>query len=199
MVLVLVMISGSAAPVVGQEPPGAGLRPRYRPPVDARVSDPFRAPSERWSAGNRGIEYATTPGQVVRAIGPGVVTFAGPVAGALHVTLRHPDGLRSSYSFVAAVRVGNGEVVQAGDVVAVAGERFHLGVRRGEVYLDPSTLWGRPVGGGRAHLVPDPPPDGPVERASPTAPPARPGPTVRQGPRAFGQVAGAVLASLIPW
>ena len=33
----------------------------YRPPVDAPVVDPFRPPAERWSAGNRGVEYATDP------------------------------------------------------------------------------------------------------------------------------------------
>ena len=83
-----------------------------------------------------------------------MVTFAGPVAGSLHVTVRHPDGLRSTYSFVAVVRVRAGEAVAAGDVVAVAGDRFHLGVRRGDTYIDPASLWGRPVAGGRVALVP---------------------------------------------
>ncbi|MBX3314861.1 MAG: peptidoglycan DD-metalloendopeptidase family protein [Actinobacteria bacterium] len=189
---------GPVGPAAAQDGAGsaadAGVRPRYRPPVDAQVSDPFRAPTEPWAPGNRGIEYATTPGQMVRAIGPGVVTFAGPVAGALHVTVRHPDGLRSSYSFVAAVRVGAGDVVDAGAVVAVAGERFHLGVRRGETYLDPSTLWGGAVGGGRAHLVPDPGPDG--GGTDPIGP--GPDPTGVAG-ATFGQVARSILATVGPW
>ncbi|MEO6987973.1 MAG: M23 family metallopeptidase [Aquihabitans sp.] len=126
----------------------------YRPPLDAPVVDPFRPPAAPWLPGNRGLEYAPTSGMSVRAIGPGVVTFAGPVAGSLHITVRHPDGLRSSYSYVAAIRVRPGDAVAAGDTVAVAADRLHLGVRRGDTYLDPASLWGRRVVGGRASLVP---------------------------------------------
>lgn len=126
----------------------------YRPPVRAPVSDPFRPPPQPWLPGNRGLEYRTVPGTLVRAIGPGRVSFAGPVAGALYVTVSHPDGLRSSYSWLAAVRVGRGAPVRAGAVVGVAADRLHLGVRRGRRYLDPASLWGCLVAGGRVHLVP---------------------------------------------
>lgn len=146
--------SPTAAPATASTPRrGPGNRV-YAPPVDAPVSDPFRPPPEPWMAGNRGIEYATVPGTPVRAIGPGAVVFAGPVAGSLHVTILHPDGLRSSYSFLAAIRVHRGQRVRGGAVVGVAGERFHVGVRRGRTYLDPASLWGRPVRGGRVLLVP---------------------------------------------
>ena len=40
-------------------------------------------------------------------------------------------------------------------VVGTARDRFHLGVRRGDTYLDPARLWGCRVGGGRVILVPD--------------------------------------------
>lgn len=126
----------------------------YRPPVDAAVIDPFRPPSVPWGPGNRGLEYATAPGTSVRAIGPGVVTFAGPVAGSLHVTVAHPDGLRSSYSGVAAIRVVQGESVDGGQPVAVSAEGLHLGVRRGERYVDPAGLWGLGVESGPVVLVP---------------------------------------------
>ncbi|CAN5802543.1 hypothetical protein BH10ACT1_BH10ACT1_31850 [soil metagenome] len=142
-------VAGSASRVSGAPGPRT-----YRPPVVAPVVDPFRPPPQPWLPGNRGIEYATVAGSLVRAIGPGRVTFAGPVAGALFVTVTHPDGLRSSYSFLAAVRVAEGRVVAAGEVVAVAGPRLHLGVRRGDAYLDPASLWGRTVGGGQVVLVP---------------------------------------------
>jgi murein DD-endopeptidase MepM/ murein hydrolase activator NlpD len=133
--------SGAAAATlsVGQVPDAR----TYRPPVDAPVIDPFRPPAQPWLPGNRGLEYAIPPGTLVRAIGPGVVSFAGPVAGSLHVTVTHPDGLRSSYSFLAAVRTVVGATVAAGDVVGVAAARLHLGVRRGDRYLDPASLWGR--------------------------------------------------------
>lgn len=190
-----------AASSLGQVPD-----PRtYRPPVDAPVIDPFRPPPQPWLPGNRGLEYATAPGTVVRAIGPGVVSFAGPVAGSLHVTVTHPDGLRSSYSFLAAVRATVGTTVAAGDVVGLAADRLHLGVRRGDRYLDPASLWGRRVSGGRVVLVPldgggsgvgprgdpaglPPPPSGP------TGPSGRL-PTSDGGPRAAAEL-GATLAEL---
>lgn len=135
---------------------GAQADPRvYAPPVDAPVIDPFRPPARPWLPGNRGLEYATVPGAQVRAIGPGTVVFAGPVAGQRYVTVAHPDGLRSSYSYLAVVRVGVGDPVGAGDVVGIAADRFHIGVRRGDTYLDPASLWGQRVSGGRVRLVPN--------------------------------------------
>lgn len=125
----------------------------YDPPVDAPVTDPFRPPPMPWLPGNRGIEYATEPGTPVRAAADGVVTFAGAVAGSLHVTVRHPDGVRTSYSFLASIAVRAGAVVPRGAVVGRAGARLHVGARRGELYIDPASLWGA-QGPPRARLVP---------------------------------------------
>ncbi len=133
----------------------------YRPPTDAPVLDPFRPPPQPWLPGNRGIEYATAVGEPIAAIGPGRVTFAGPVAGRLVVTVEHPDGLRSSYTDLAELAVQRGERVAGGQVVGQSQERFHLGVRRGDTYLDPARLWGTRVGGGRVVLVPEPARGGP--------------------------------------
>ena len=113
----------------------------YAPPVAAPVIDPFRPPPQPWLPGNRGIEYATTPGTSVRAAGRGRVSFAGPVAGALHVTVAHPDGIRTSYSFLATVTVRAGADVVRGQVVGTAGGRLHVGARRGDTYIDPASLW----------------------------------------------------------
>lgn len=126
------------APVAGTGSPP----PRYSPPVDAPVIDPFRPPPHRYGPGNRGLSYGVAPLTPVRAIGDGEVIFAGPVAGTLHVTIRHPDGLRSSSSYLAAIAVGVGQRVRRGDVVGWTSDVFHLGVRRpdGE-YLDPALLW----------------------------------------------------------
>ena len=125
----------------------------YRPPTDAPVLDPFRPPPEPWLAGNRGIEYATPAGAPVQAIGPGRVAFAGQVAGRLVVTVNHPDGLRSSYTGFGAITTRRNAVVRSGDVVGTAGGPFHLGVRRGDTYLDPALLWGAAPGAGRVFLV----------------------------------------------
>jgi murein DD-endopeptidase MepM/ murein hydrolase activator NlpD len=108
----------------------------------------------------------------VKAIGPGVVSFAGPVAGRIVATIRHPGGLRSSYTGLAGLAVRRGDRVDGGQIVGLAAGPLHLGVRRGDRYLDPASLFGRPVGGGRAILVPDrapgrPPPHAPVGRRRP--------------------------------
>jgi murein DD-endopeptidase MepM/ murein hydrolase activator NlpD len=122
----------------------------YRPPVDAPVLDPFREPAGPYGPGNRGLEYGTTPGGPARAIGDGVVAFAGQVAGRLVLSVVHPDGLRSSLTGLAEVTVGVGTVVAAGDPVGRTGPRLHLGVRRNGRYIDPATLFG---GGPPRHAV----------------------------------------------
>jgi hypothetical protein len=128
----------------------------YRPPVAAPVRDPFRAPATPYGPGNRGIEYDTRPGDVVRAAADGQVTFAGPVGASLHVTVAHADGVRTSYSQLHRVDVRAGQAVRRGDPVGRAGEVFHLGARRGGAYLDPATLFGPPArgGAGRGELLP---------------------------------------------
>ncbi len=112
--------------------------PVMRPPVDAPVSDPFRMPENSYGPGNRGIEYDTDPGQVVRAAAAGVVQFAGAVAGALHVTVDHGNGLRSSYSYLQRISVRQGASVVRGSVIGITGERLHFGVRRNDDYHDPA-------------------------------------------------------------
>src|SRR5690348_15131411 len=86
-------------------PPSAAAVPpsrvSYVPPVDAPVVDPFRPPITPYGPGNRGLDYGTQPGDPVRASAEGEVIFAGQVGGTLHVTIRHADGLRTSYSFLA--------------------------------------------------------------------------------------------------
>jgi Peptidase family M23/Putative serine esterase (DUF676) len=118
--------------------------PTYRPPVSAPIADPFRPPAGPYGAGNRGLEYDTEPGDPVWASADGTVVFAGPVAGTLHVTVRHADGVRTSYSFLAVIDVVLGQRVRAGDRVAIAGDRLHFGARSGDVYFDPASLF---VGG----------------------------------------------------
>ena len=143
----------------------AGAAVVYRPPVDAPVVDAYFLPDGPYGAGNRGLEYATVPGTPVRAIGEGVVVFAGPVAGNRAVTVLHPDGLRSSYSYLAEIVVMAGDHVTIGETVGLAGERLHLGVRSGGTYLDPAVLFtttgvrlvpveGDPYGSGYGNVSP---------------------------------------------
>ena len=123
----------------------------YQPPSDGVVVDPFRPPAHPGAPGNRGLEYATRPGSAVRAAAAGAVTFAGRVAAALHVTVAHADGVRTSYSFLAGVAVRAGQAVEAGHVLGTAGTSFHFGARIGEAYVDPAVLLGT---AGPVRLVP---------------------------------------------
>ncbi|MFZ4516806.1 MAG: murein hydrolase activator EnvC family protein [Microthrixaceae bacterium] len=103
--------------------------------------DPFREPAGPYGPGNRGLEYATFPGDEVTAIGPGMVAFAGRVAGRSVVAVVHPDGLRSTYTGLATTSVAVGDVVEAGTPLGRTAASFHLGVRRGRRYLDPAALF----------------------------------------------------------
>lgn len=155
--------AASAAAAVGRPVRGGPVDPgnpkrtgavTYRPPVNAPVLDPFRPPLTPYGPGNRGIDYATVAGTPVLVAADGLVVFAGPVAGGLHVTVLHGDGVRTTYSYLAAIRVPEGQVVRSGDVVGLAAATLHVGARRGDTYIDPATLWGRPVGPPAVHLVP---------------------------------------------
>lgn len=126
----------------------------YSPPTDAVVVDGFREPAGPYGPGNRGLEYAMVAHSPVRAAGDGEVVFAGSVAGSLHLTVAHPDGLRTSYSFLTTLEVGRGAQVQRGDVVGTSGEQLHFGVRDSSGrYLDPTSLFGG-TARRRARLVP---------------------------------------------
>jgi murein DD-endopeptidase MepM/ murein hydrolase activator NlpD len=125
----------------------------YQPPVAAPIAQRFDAPACRWCPGNRGVDYATRPGEPVRAAATGRVVFAGLVAGRRWVTIAHRDGLRSSYGPLAAIAVRAGGGVAAGQAVGRAAGRLHFGVRRGDEYVDPETVLG-PALRLRPRLVP---------------------------------------------
>jgi hypothetical protein len=121
--------------------PDPGTHVEYHPPSDAAIVDHFRPPPHLWDAGNRGIDYGTEPGAAVAAAADGRVVFAGQVGGALHVTVEHTDGLRTSYSFLDTITVRAGDRVRGGDVIGIAGGPFHFGVRTPDgAYLDPEAV-----------------------------------------------------------
>jgi murein DD-endopeptidase MepM/ murein hydrolase activator NlpD len=156
--------TSSAAP--GGQPDAASptaSSPAWVPPLDRApdalgVLAPFDPPLHDWLPGHRGVDLAARAGELVRSPAPGVVTFAGPVAGRDVVVVTHDDGLRTSLEPVTATaargtRVSAGSTVGAvqgaGDAGAVAshctGTCLHWGVRRGERYVDPlALLGGRP-------------------------------------------------------
>ncbi|WP_329108355.1 M23 family metallopeptidase [Micromonospora sp. NBC_01699] len=113
-----------------------------------RVARRFDPPPLPWQPGHRGVDLEGEAGASVRAAGPGVVLYAGRVAGTPVVSVSHVDGLRTTYQPVEpAVRVG--DRIAAGDPIGtllpghpgcLAGVCLHWGLRRAEHYLDPLAL-----------------------------------------------------------
>ena len=134
--IVVCVLAGLTGPASAQSPQV------LRPPVDAEVSDPFRAPSAGFGPGNRGLEYATEPGVAVVAAAPGLVVFAGPVAGRVWLTIDHGAGLRTTYGPLAGLRVVPGDVVRRGTTLARTTGPLHFGARLEGVYVDPASLVG---------------------------------------------------------
>lgn len=160
--MVLVMFAAAASPANAAPLPAPG---RWTRPVPGSVVRPFRAPAHPYGPGHRGVDLAAPRGEVVRTAGPGVVTFAGTVAGVNHVVIAHGGGLRTGYSLLASINVEAGQAVTAGMPVGTAGGEpvdgdghppgvLHFSLRRGERYLDPMALF-RPVDlAAIVHLVP---------------------------------------------
>jgi len=133
-------------------------------PVDGALVRPFAAPSGPYAAGHRGADLAAAPGAPVRAAGDGVVVFAGTIAGSWHVTVLHDHGLRTSYSFLTSVAVREGATVTRGDVVGLAGGSdpdsghdgsvLHFGLRVGDQYVDPMSLFAPVDLAAVVHLAP---------------------------------------------
>jgi hypothetical protein len=131
--------------------PAAGASSEWQMPVDGTVVRPFAEPSSAYAPGHRGADFGVPAGTAVHAAGAGTVSFAGDVAGALHVVVAHRNGLRTSYSFLADVMVTVGDSVTAGTVVGHSGgadpdsghgpDTFHFGLRIGERYVDPLLLF----------------------------------------------------------
>ena len=138
----------------------------FDPPVAAPIAERFREPSCPYCAGRRGVTFATRPGDTVRAVAAGVVTYSGRVAGTNYLVVAHDDGMLATYGRFARTWLIVGERVRARQAVATTGSSpLHFGLRRGGRYIDPEPLIGRrrfPV-----RLVPD---DGTSRRA-----PAGPG------------------------
>ena len=109
-------------------------------------------PTSPGCAGHRGVDLAAGAFSLVRAAGPGVVAFAGPLAGRGVVSVEHPDGLRTTYEPVDAP-VAVGDQVGVGDVLGPAraahrplhaGPACTGGCADGDTYLDPLSLVDRP-------------------------------------------------------
>ncbi len=113
-------------PAAVADPGGAGdwsaPSPATAPPAVLR---PFEPPPAPWSAGHRGVDWASPDG-VVLAPGSGSIRFAGPVAGRSVVTVAHPDGMLSSLEPVElAPGLAVGDRVTAGEPIGSVQEGVH--------------------------------------------------------------------------
>ena len=153
--LLLVLLLATVVASVAVPSPASGaptdstVPSAWARPVPGAVARPFVAPRAIYGPGHRGVDFIAPPGTAVVAGYAGVVSFAGMVAGSLHVVIDHGDGLRTSSSFLARIDVHRGDRVVRGQVIGVAGGIgpehaagvFHFGLRVGETYVDPMKLF----------------------------------------------------------
>lgn len=128
-------------------------RLHYRSPTAEsrpRVIRPFEKPTQRWSAGHRGVDLAVPVNdRRVYAPAPGKVVFSGTVVNRKVLVIAHPDGRRSTFEPMdEALPVGT--TVAAGEVIGtIAGAADGNSERP---YRRCSTLclyWGVRQGGAR--------------------------------------------------
>lgn len=149
LVLAITLLVPSAAvagPRAGDDSAGA----RWTWPLGrAGIERDFVPPATKYGRGHRGVDLPGTPGEPVRAVAAGTVTFVGDVAGVPVVTVSHGRE-RSTYQPVAG-DVLLGDAVAAGEPIGTlqpghagcgAPACLHLGRLEGETYLDPTELLG---------------------------------------------------------
>ncbi|MGH2556058.1 MAG: M23 family metallopeptidase [Actinomycetota bacterium] len=105
--------AGSSPPVPRQVPDYG----TYSWPLHGPVIRGFEAPPTPYEAGHRGIDIAAPFGTDVGASREGIVAFAGWVAGSLFVSIDHPDGVRTTYSWLSEALVTKGQAVQRKQLV----------------------------------------------------------------------------------
>ncbi|ODT41561.1 MAG: peptidase M23 [Microbacterium sp. SCN 70-200] len=136
----------------------AGVGSAWQWPIaPPRIVAPFVAPAHEYGPGHRGIDLAAPEGSDVHSPAPGVVAFAGSVAGRGVITVDHGDGLVSTFEPVVP-GLAIGTVVDAGAVVGTVAsgghtpaDAVHFGVREYGEYINPMLLLG---GIERAVLLP---------------------------------------------
>ena len=126
--------------------PGETTRPSepcWTVPVASAISDGFRPPACRWCPGNRGIEFASTPGEVILAPLSGRVAFDGEVARKRYLTISVIVGGSTLNVTLGGLDPATpvrqrGSPVARSEVLGAADGPVHLGVRIGAEYVDPS-------------------------------------------------------------
>jgi murein DD-endopeptidase MepM/ murein hydrolase activator NlpD len=134
----------------------------YEWPVNGPVIRPFDAPPDPYAPGHRGIDVGAPFGTTIVAPKEGIVAFAGWVGGSLYISIDHPDGVRTTYSWLSSSTVSKGDPVGTGDPIGATGRghadvptpHLHFGARVGSTYIDPMLLLERGSVVGLIHLAP---------------------------------------------
>jgi len=156
LLLLIVLVGLFAAPPPSAD--AAGDERRW--PVSGPVVRAFDPPDQPWLSGHRGIDIAAPAGSPVLAAADGTVSWVGSIAGVPSLSITHAGGVRTTYQPVTA-RVATGASVAAGTVVGVlraghaATDCLHLGLLRGDAYLDPLAWLGGQATAGPIRLLPD--------------------------------------------
>jgi murein DD-endopeptidase MepM/ murein hydrolase activator NlpD len=154
----------TVAAAVSQAPtePSGPAYGTYAWPVEGPVIRGFDPPETPYGSGHRGIDIAAPLGSTVRAAHDGIVAFAGTIGGARYVSIDHPDGVRTTYSWLGEDRVGRGDVVAREEAIGTSGSghpggdrpHLHFGARIGDRYIDPMLLLERGTLVGLVRLAP---------------------------------------------
>ncbi|MCU1571129.1 MAG: peptidase [Naasia sp.] len=153
----------SAAGATAVPPDAAAVRgapPEWTWPIEVPrpILRGYSGPATRYASGHRGIDIAAPVGSAVHSPADGIVSFAGTVVDRPVLSIRHGDGLVSSFEPISA-GAAVGTSVVAGQVVGTVAPSsghcppgcVHFGVRRDGEYLSPLMLLG---GVPRAILLP---------------------------------------------
>jgi murein DD-endopeptidase MepM/ murein hydrolase activator NlpD len=137
--------------VFGRVEPEREWSGRFRPPVNARISDVFgtrRTFNGKVQSMHQGLDYSVPPGTPVSALNAGTVLLARPLffEGDC-VVLDHGQGLLTLYLHLSEIKVKEGEHVGAEQEIGlsggsgrVTGPHLHVAVRWQGIYLNPATL-----------------------------------------------------------
>ena len=134
--------------VAGFLAPGQPAYGTYAWPVQGPIIRGFEPPPNPYASGHRGIDIAVPYGTLIVAPLDGTVAFAGSVAGSLFISIDHPDGVRTTYSWLSSIAVKKGDVVTTGSAIGATGwghpgvtpPHLHFGAKVGSDYLDPMLL-----------------------------------------------------------
>ena len=128
-------------------PAAAANQPYFSRPHDGAVLLGWRRRPD--GAGHEGVDFAVTPGDMVRAAAGGTVLVADEDAerfGRL-VVIDHGNGWQSAYGHLARITVAKGDTVTAGERIGLAGHagdaerpELHFEIRHGGEPVDPAPL-----------------------------------------------------------